>query len=77
MDNDTITVCGVQYTFCGVIGEGAAGIVYLTRNQQGQYFAIKSVKNYDNPITRTLTDNEIEIQKKFKGNPFVIQYIGV
>ena len=59
MQNSDIKICDVSYILCGTIGEGGAGVVYLARNKRDKYFAIKMVRNYNNPMVKELVNNEI------------------
>ena len=72
-----IKVEGITYKTCGIIGEGGAGIVYLAKDVEGKGYAIKMIKDYNNPVTKHAVDAEISIQKEFEGSNYVIQYIGV
>jgi serine/threonine protein kinase len=72
-----VKIHAMNYQITGVIGEGAASIVYLAKNQTGKNVAIKKIKDYKNPIIKEAVDKEIKIQKSFEGCPYVIQYLGV
>ena len=77
MLNSKLRVSGAEYIISGVIGEGGAGVVYLATNREKELFALKMVNDYSNPVVKESVDTEIKIQKSFKGNKYVIQYIGV
>ena len=73
--DDKLIICGETYTIKGRIGEGGAGNVLLARDKINNFYAIKVIRNYNNPFISEMVNNEIDIQKKFKGSQYVIQFI--
>lgn len=51
-----VKIHAMNYQITGVIGEGAASIVYSAKNQTGKYVAIKKIKDYKNPIIKEAVD---------------------
>lgn len=41
-----------EYTKLGMIGEGGAGKVFIVQDQDKEIYALKEVKNYDDPIMK-------------------------
>lgn len=71
---------GTTYNVCGKIGEGGAGSVFLAKDplKPKVSYALKIVQiDKKNPYSKKMLDDEIAIQKSFKGNNYVIQYIDV
>lgn len=46
MINSKFLVRGQEYTICGTIGKGAAGTVYLARDNKGINYAMKVITNF-------------------------------
>jgi serine/threonine protein kinase len=73
-----ITIEKIPYEVTGIIGQGAASVVYLAKQIKGKKsVAIKNIRNYKDPIMKEAVNAEIKIQSSFKNCPFVIQYLGV
>lgn len=58
-------IAGCEYKICGIIGEGGAAIVYLAKDNRDNSYALKMIKNYNDPIIKEMVDAEIRIQKEF------------
>lgn len=76
MLNSKMTISSIEYKICGIIGEGGAAIVYLAKDSRNNSYALKMIKNYHDPFIKKMVDAELRIQKQFKDNKYVIQYVG-
>lgn len=46
-----------------MIGQGGAATVYLAKDNKDRRYALKMIKNYDDPLIKQMIDGEIRIQK--------------
>lgn len=52
MLNSKIVVANNEYKICGIIGEGGAAVVYLAKDNRNNSFALKMIKNYNDPLIK-------------------------